>query len=565
MARPGWMTVLAFAFALVAAPVFGQGGTRSATLSGVVTDKDGGLVPGATVLVTNTATGVKYPVQVTNSQGAYSFPGLPAGTYKVTISLQGFKTVDTSATLSGGTQNSLSTKLEVGQVTEVVNVTASSELVRTDTPTVSQTVNANFIQTLPRSDRNALSFLVFLPGVTTVGTAGGYRNNSTIAGLPNNQFNITIDGVSNSNLLQTTDGFFSLVTPRLDAVEEVTLTTASAGADASGQGSIQIRFVTRSGTNKFEMSVYVFLQHARFNSNTFFNRLNGLPVPVSTNYTYGGRIGGPIVLPGFDGRGRAFFFFNQEEVYSPREIPRGRTIIRQSALDGNFTYGPVGAQTTVNVLAIAAANGQVSAYDPQVKSILEMIRAAAATEGTISELVTSPNTASYNWLTPTKTIRHTPTTNITINLSPKHRLQGSYYWQRYNDTPDTLNSADPTFPGLPAFGYQSSYRTTASLSLRSTLSTAMVNELRGGWAWAPVGFFVNTTPSMFDNQGGYNLSLGFNLTGAAPGNSNFPEDRNTPNYTLSDSFNWLKGSHAFTFGGDYTHVVDWVNDWVNVP
>ena len=103
MARPGWMTVLALACALVAAPVFGQGGTTSATLSGVVTDKDGGLVPGATVLVTNAATGVKYPVQVTNAQGAYSFPGLPSGTYTVNISLQGFKTVETSATLAGGT------------------------------------------------------------------------------------------------------------------------------------------------------------------------------------------------------------------------------------------------------------------------------------------------------------------------------------------------------------------------------------------------------------------------------------------------------------------------------
>ncbi len=93
----------------------------------------------------------------------------------------------------------------------------------------------------------------------------------------------------------------------------------------------------------------------------------------------------------------------------------------------------------------------------------------------------------------------------------------------------------------------------------------MVNEARGGWAWAPVGFFVNTSPSMFDNQGGYNISLGFGLTGAAPGNSNFPEERNTPNVTVSDQFNYLKGSHAFTFGADYTHLTNWLTDSVNVP
>ena len=289
-------------------------------------------------------------------------------------------------------------------MTEVVNVTASSDLVRTDTPTVSQTVNANFIQTLPRSDRNALSFLVFLPGVTTIGTAGGYRNNSTIAGLPNNQFNITIDGVSNSNLLQSGDGFFSLVTPRLDAVEEVTLTTASAGADASGQGAIQIRFVTRSGTNKFELSAYEFMQHAKFNSNTFFNRLNGLPIPAGDQPHVWRPHRRPDRPAGLRRPRPGVLLLQPGRSVQPRaNSPRSRTFIRQSALDGDFTYGAVGAQTTVNVLALAAANGQVSAYDPQVKSILEMIRAAAATTGTISELVTSPNYAAYDYLVGTTT------------------------------------------------------------------------------------------------------------------------------------------------------------------
>jgi hypothetical protein len=377
----------------------------------------------------------------------------------VTISLQGFKTAEIDTTVTAGSTNSLSTKLEVGQVTEVITVTSGTDLVRTDTPTVTQTVQANFIQTLPRSDRNALNFVIFLPGVTTVGGAGGARNNTTIAGLPNNQFNITIDGITNSNLLQSNDGFFSLVVPRLDAVEEVSLTTASAGADASGQGAVQIRFVTRSGTNKFEVSVYEFMQHANFNSNTFFNRLNALPVPMATNHTYGGRVGGPIILPGFDGRGRAFFFFNQEEVYGPIETARSRTIIRQSALNGDFTYGsPTIGFTTRNVLAVAAANGQATAYDATVKALLESIRTAAGTTGSIAELETSPNTAAYNYLVPNKSIRHTPTTNITVNLTPKNRLQGSYYWQRFNNTPDTLNSAEARFPGFPAFGNQASYR-----------------------------------------------------------------------------------------------------------
>jgi hypothetical protein len=97
------------------------------------------------------------------------------------------------------------------------------------------------------------------------------------------------------------------------------------------------------------------------------------------------------------------------------------------------------------------------------------------------------------------------------------------------------------------------------------MSTAMVNEVRGGWAWAPNSFFMNANPGMYENQGGYNLAFGFGLTAPAQGNVNFPSQRNTPNSTLSDSFNWLKGAHAFTFGGDYTHLTDWQTAYTNVP
>jgi hypothetical protein len=194
------------------------------------------------------------------------------------------------------------------------------------------------------------------------------------------------------------------------------------------------------------------MQHSEFNSNTFFNRLNALPGARGdephvwrprrrSDHPAGLRRPRPRVL-----------LLNQEEVYGPIETARGKTIIRQSALNGDFTYGTVQPFTTRNVLAIAAANGQVSAYDPTVKALLESIRTAATQTGTISEVDASPNTASYNWLVPNKTIRHTPTTNITVNLSPKNRLQGSYYWQRFNNTPDTVNDADQQFPGFPAFG-----------------------------------------------------------------------------------------------------------------
>jgi hypothetical protein len=551
-------------FAAVATPVFAQGGTQTATLSGVVTDKDGGVIPGATVTVTNPATGEKLN-GVTNANGGYSFPGLVAGAYKVTISLTGFKTAEIDVRVQTGSTNSITTKLEVGTISEVVTVTAGTDLVRTQTPTVTSTINSDFIQTLPRSDRTALNFLIFMPGVTTVGGAGNARA-STISGLPQNTINITIDGISNSNLLQSGDGFFTLVGTRLDAVEEVSMTTATAGADATGQGAVQVRFQTRSGTNKFETSLYSYNKHKAFNSNAFFTRLAGLPKPAATSFVYGGRVGGPIVIPGlYDGRGKAFFFFNQEESYSPSQTQRTRTLIRQSALNGDFTYNTT-SPTTVNVLQLAAANGQLSTYDPVIKTLLEQMRTAAGTTGSITNVNSSPNTSAYAWFVDVKSIRHAPTTNITFNLTPKHRLQGSYYWQRFNDTPDTLNSGDPSYPGFPHFVDQSSFRTSASMSLRSTLSSSMVNEVRGGWQWSPVQFFLNEVPSMFSNQNGYNLNMGFGLTNAVWGNfANAPEERNTWNWTVTDSLNVLKGAHSMTYGGDFTRVINWLDDWNTVP
>ena len=125
MNRPGWMSVLALAFALIAVPVFGQGGSTSATLTGVVKDKDG-AVPGATVVIKNMATGAELAPVVTNESGTYSFPGLAPGVYKVTITMQNYKTVELEARLNSGSTTTVPTMLELGRREEVVNVTSST-------------------------------------------------------------------------------------------------------------------------------------------------------------------------------------------------------------------------------------------------------------------------------------------------------------------------------------------------------------------------------------------------------------------------------------------------------
>ena len=165
---------------------------------------------------------------------------------------------------------------------------------------------------------------------------------------------------------------------------------------------------------------------------------------------------------------------------------------------------------------------------------------------------------------PNKGTRHNPVTSITVNITPNHRLQGAYHYQAFSNTPDTLNNADARFPGFPAFGHQVSTRTSGSITLRSTLSSAMVNELRGGWQSSPLGFFDNATADMFANQGGFAVGLGFDLTGAHPGGAAGPSQRNTIPYSIDDTFSWLKGSHSMSFGGNFTRLDDWADNWNTV-
>ena len=188
------------------------------------------------------------------------------------VTLTGFKKfVVNDVVLTSGAPASVRAILEIGGVEEQVVVSSVSEIVQTQSTTISSTINSNQILKLPLTTRAALDFVTFLPGVIT---PGGNRQ-SMINGLPQGMINITLDGVNvQDNTLRSTDGFFAIVNPRLDAIEEVTVTTAAQGAD-SAQGAVQIKFVTRSGTNTLSGSAYHYYRSDKLNANTWFNNRGG--------------------------------------------------------------------------------------------------------------------------------------------------------------------------------------------------------------------------------------------------------------------------------------------------
>ena len=524
----------------------------AASVAGVVRDSAGGVVPGVTVLVTENATRRAYET-VTDAEGRYLVPALDAGSYTVTAALAGFKTAETTVRLAPGQPVTINLTLEIGELTETVTVTSSSELVNTATATVAATLNADQLNRMPTPTRNALNAITFLPGVNTATT----NRNSSINGLPDSFLSITLDGqTNNDNFLRSSDGFFASVYPRQDMIEAVSVTLAAAGAQVGGgAGAVTMAFQTRSGGNRFSGSVYEYWRDPVLNSNYYFNQINDLPKNDVKLNQWGFRAGGPILIPKvYDGRDKAFFFFHYEQIRFPNSFTRTRTVLNPRALDGWFRYQVGSSVREVNVLQLAAANGQISAKDPTVFKLLQQIEAAMTTTGTRTALA-DPLLDQYVWLSPGELFEHQPTVRIDYNVGAKHRLSGTYSFITARRDPDYLNGADSRFPGAPNYRIFESTRPLFSVSLRSTLGASVVNELRGGsnafYGYSRFGKPESNGPQTFEDSDDFAIDFD-----SAIGLTNWylqttPSWRHAPTYSLADTVTWLRGNHSMSFGGSY--------------
>ena len=553
--------VLAFAASL---PVSAQSSATSA-ISGTVVDSGGGAIPGAAVIVKNNA-GASFET-TTNGDGLFTVPALPAGDYTVTVSLEGFKTaIVSNVRASLGSTTTVKAVLEVGQLSETITVRSSSELINTQTATVSSTLNSDQLNRMPTPTRNALNAVTFLPGVNTATT----NRESRINGLPESFISITLDGVSNNdNFLRSSDSFFASVTPRQDAIEAVTVTTAVAGAQTGGSGVVTINFQTRSGTNRFSGSLYEYFRDPSMNTNYYFNKINKLSKNDVKLNQYGGRVGGPIVIPGlYDGRNKAFYFLHYERLSFPNSFTRTRDMLHPAATQGVFRYNAGGQVREVNVLDLAARNGQVSTIDPTIGAILAKINAATQTTGTVNA-TSDPLLNDYVWLSPGKLFEHQPTIKIDYNINDNHRLSGSSQVIWAERDPDYLNNADVRFPGAPNYRKFNSTRPLHTVALRSTLSSNIVNELRlgitalGGYSY--FGADSSNGPATFADQQGFAVDFADDIGLTNWWTSNTPSWRTAPTYSIDNSVNWQRGSHSLSFGGSFLRATAFDNGQRMVP
>lgn len=555
--------------------VHGQAGGTSSPLSGTVVDASGGVIPGAEVTVKNNATGAEFKT-MTADNGRFFIPALNNGTYSVTVSMAGFKqAVIKDVDLQTGTPASVRIVLQIGDITETVVVQGGGDIVQAQSATISTTMVVNQVSNLPLTSRNAGYSAIMLPGVQT---PGGVRE-STIVGLPQSAINITIDGLNaQDNYNKRSDGFYTKVRPGLDAVEEMTLSTAGLDAGSSSQGSVQIKMVTRQGSNEFHGSIYEYHRDPALNANYWFNNRDLPPDPRTGKAPrdrillnqFGFRVGGPIMFPKlFDGHNKAFFFVNWEDAIRPTGVTRQRTIFSPPAEQGVFQYNVnVGAQSQVrqvNLLQLAASKGQTPTIDPVIGKLLADIRATTSRGGV--QQLTDPNLQQFSFTN--KGIAKTPiaTARLDFNLTNKHHLTTTFLRTDNFMDPDFNNNYDAPYPDFPAYGSLVSWSTVASLALRSALSSTLVNEARVGLTVGPTIFGPKRSAAAFSgpiaNQAGFNL--GINAAGISSATTGTNTRRNAPTRLVEDALFWTRGTHNLSFGGSFTQCSVWLWGQTVVP
>jgi hypothetical protein len=359
------------------------------------------------------------------------------------------------------------------------------------------------------------------------------------------------------------------MSPRLDAVEEVTVTFAAQGADANGQGATQIKFATRSGSNKFSGSGYFFYQSDKLNTNTYSNKIRNLAKGKTTLYQPGFRVGGPVLIPGvFDGHDKLFFFVNYEESRSPSTTNTTSTLLLPAAQQGLFSYTTATGVQTVDLYALAAAAGLTATPDPVIAKLLNDIRASTTTvPGTFIPINGNLRAEQFAFQQPTRGTTTYPTIRFDYNLTSKHKITGSYNRNYLISAPDTTNGTQATWPGFPIHGEQDSLRYTWSGTLRSTLGRNLVNEVHIGGSGGPTFFSTVLEPGMWNgslaNQNGYAITLGAGVTSAGVGGG--VSSREGFSRLMEDTVTFIKGSHSMSAGVSYTRYGVWLQSGTRVP
>lgn len=308
---------------MVFMPVHAQLGTEGAVV-GQVADASGAVVTGAKVSIVNLDTGLKREV-VSNTEGQFEIFPLPRGFYSVTVSLSGFKTWSLARTeITVGDRRRVSPVLEVGAVSEKVDVEAVAELMQTEKASLESTVQERQIRQLPLNGRTPLQLINMVPGMRVITISD--RSSIAGVGLRDDRTEFEIDGVSVAN--GHTEGASGV--PNSDAIAEMSVQTLNFSAE-QGRQPLQVDMVIKSGTNALHGTVWEFLRNEKLDAFNTFVKRPGARKPKLARNQFGATVGGPIR------KDRTHFFAAFEVTRVRSEQVYNSFTVRPEMLTGDFT------------------------------------------------------------------------------------------------------------------------------------------------------------------------------------------------------------------------------------
>lgn len=525
------------ALLLTAVSVWAQG---TASIDGTVLDKTQSLVPSAKVTLTNIDTGQARTASV-SGQGFFTFSDLNPGNYSVKVAASGFKNWEQgNVVLTVEQHATVHPVLELGAVTETVEVNATPALVTTSDSSVSTLIDAKRIEQLPLNGRNALQLVGLAPGVVATGTQGQFGATQvtfTSGGGRDIDVNYSLDGGFNINQFYGIPNEY----PNPDALQEFSVASRNYSAQF-GRGTSSVSAATRSGTNEFHGSAFWFLRNTELDSRAFFSASR----PVFKRNQYGATFGGPIV------KNKLFFFVGYQGT-KVRGSPgtQAYTTLTPAQRTGDFSalskaiIDPVtGKQFLNNVIP-------ANRIQPQAAKFLQQFLPAANTGSSI-----------YNFTVANKLDQNQVITKVDYLLTQNDHVSVRYL---YNDVPQTAfasGSGSALSPDwisdLPTRFQNStvSYLHTFSPNL---LNDSHITYSRSAFGVLPLlnfslnglGYPVNTG-SAFSNFG-LIPDASLSVSGYFGAYEGAPTRDVAATWQVSDNVSWVHGMHHVNAGMDIYH------------
>ena len=474
--------VLAFAIAAFCAglmPVAAQ--ITTGTVTGTVKDAQGGVIPGATVVLVSEARGTKLAPVVTNETGDFVIPNVTADVYTVEVTMDSFKTVRRqNIRVSGGDRVGVPPIiLETGAIAETVNVSAEAMLVQSQSAERSFAIDQVQIENLPINRGNFASLTAFTPGVIQSGRGADQSGQaaSRLGGAGQN--NVMMDGIS----AMDTGNNGQMLNMNIESIGEVKVLTQGYQAEYGRSSGLQITAVTKSGTNRFRGSGYTILTDSDWNTNSWVNQRNGDAKPNNETKTYGYSVGGPVGKPG--GNNKLFFFYAHEYRPTNNAINNGNPIrLRvptQAERNGDFSQSldQNGALFVPNIPG-ATTPGVIPAgnqYGPGL-AVLRRYPMPNRTQ-------TPGTTYNYEMAPPAvKDLQQQPAVRIDYQLSSKLRFTGKYSGERSRPLvrpgliPGFSDALTP-YPFITNYAFTANYTLSPTTFIEATYGMIR-NELAGG-------------------------------------------------------------------------------------